>query len=245
MSKGTPPNGSHGDALAALHGLGDNEKPAPKNTEPLELDGEAETDTSSSASASGFVGMLAKGNPVSDEPTPTRPNAPSATGNRPTPQPQSSDNPSEKSPRMARTDEIRMAKEVTLPASNAPSSYPARSGARPASRGPRKIPGWYHAAVPMMYTLCSFLTLISFWAIGAVVYIYGVNPNPQERPDIRYPLLMFSENGGGTDIPGYAFGSKIIALIMLAAFPVALALCAMAIVMQRQITRSEAASQKS
>jgi hypothetical protein len=229
----------HDDALAALHGLGKADSaagtPAPEETaedaayevqETIELAEETEP----GPSASGFVGMLSKAPMPQDDPSPTRPVNPSQSS-RPTPQPSSEAHAAPASPRAAGTDEIRMAREITRPAAVSP----ARPGSRPGARG-RKIPGWYHVAVPIMFTVSSLLMIIGFWAVGAIIAIIAGFDG--------YPLLSHAVDSGGypiTDDAGHPLlssMSKVMAFTMLIALPVAISLVVMAIIMQRQVSKA-------
>lgn len=240
MSNEKPTNDRpHDDALAALHGLGKADSaagtPAPEETaedaayevqETIELAEETEP----APSASGFVGMLSKTPNPQDDPSPSRPVNPSQSS-RPTPQPSSEAHAAHAAPRAPGTDEIRMAREITRPA---PSPLAARPGSRPSPR--RKIPGWYHVAVPIMFTVSSLLLLIGFWAIGAVIAIIAGFDG--------YPLLSHAVDSGGyaiTDDAGHPLlssMSKAMAFTMLTALPVAISLVVMAVIMQRQVSKA-------
>ena len=231
----------HDDALAALHG-----KHEPHEEHHEEV---AEVAEEHGASPSGFVGILAKGNPP-EEPAPARP-VPTTPSSRPKPQPRNETEPAAASPRTAGTEQIRMAKEIVMPTAEelvepepAPApAAPVKKTQQRSSGRKRKVPGWYHAAVPVMFTCSSFLLFIGFWALGAVGYIMFAAP--KFREDIHYPLIRWDDNVG--DIGGISAGSKMMAWFMLISLPVAISLIVMAIIMQKQIravARAAAARQQ-
>ena len=235
---------AHDDnALAALHGLGGAQEPEAE-------EGHEETEheeVNSSPAASGFVGMLAKGNPPSDEPATNGVRAGYPQQNRPTPKPMNDAGQplSGANVRPTRTDEIRMAKEIIMPAKEGPAAEAGEAGgavAAPAvavkkgTRG-RKVPAWYPIAVPVMFTMCSILTMISFWALGAVIYMMTAHPDAVSR----YPLISWDEYLG--DNGGFTTGSKLMAGVMLVCLPVGIILAVMAIIMQRQVRKADLAKE--
>jgi hypothetical protein len=243
-SSNDPAPRQHHDALAALQGLGsgeahEDEAGAHDNHEPvLEVEEVAEVAEASepSPSASGFVGMLSKTPQANDDLVPVRPGGPTPQPVRPTPQPSSEIPLAAESPRAPGTEEIRMAREITLPAGGGV----ARPVGRPGSRVVRKVPGWYHVAVPIMFTISSLLLLIGFWAVAAVIAIMA-------RAE-SFPLLSHAVDGEGYPLqdeagrPSFSGMSKAMAFGMLIALPVALCLVAMAVTMKRHMAAAEQAA---
>ena len=125
-------------------------------------------------------------------------------------------------------DQIHEAKEIRMHSATAS----ARVATRPASAS--AVPGWYHAAIPIMFTLGSLLFLISIWAVIASVCTFfkiespfvTIPPPPEEGEVV--PLNFW------TYIP----------YIMLLCLPVSLTLAVMAIIMKRQILKFQRASAK-
>jgi len=213
----------HADALAALHGGQQDEQPkaqTPHDDEAIEVQAEEDhtpansgAPTPGEASTSGLVSMLAKNE--------FEKNA------RPTPKPGSGQ--AAASGRVAsRTDEIKMAKEIEL--KPVAPSKPASGvvGYQGQRRGGRKVPGWYHTAIPIMFTVSSLLLLISLWAVGAVIAIMAKAES--------YPLLRYDDYAGA-----FTRGSTVFAFVMLLCLPISLALIVSAIVMQRHIATARAA----
>jgi len=104
-----------------------------------------------------------------------------------------------------------------------------------------KVPGWYHAAVPVMYTLGVMLILIGLWAIGALIFMAVKAPDDMGR--VGYWLLAATENMVTGEYE-YTKGSYLMAGVMLVSLPVALAMGMMAGIMQQQIRRSQPLAQK-
>ena len=80
---------------------------------------------------------------------------------------------------------------------------------RRVKRQVKKAPGWYHGAVPVMYTLGSILILIGLWAVGALIYM--AVKTPAEPGDVVYPLISWAFNPDG-DGGAYTAGSKMMAM---------------------------------
>jgi hypothetical protein len=211
MSNTPKPNESQNDALAALHGLH-------KSNEHDQHDDHEEHDIApspaESAQASGFVGMLAKEGAGS---------APDAGGSSGAPIPR------------GRTDEIRMAREIEVAPRPAPAFTPPPTTVV-RRKVAAKVPGWYHIAVPVMYTLGALLFLIGVWALGAVVYM--LVHTPKDLHDIGYPWISGIMDLD-TEVVTYASASKIMAGAMLVCLPVALAMAVMANIMRKRIATAK------
>jgi len=223
MSNAGKPEESKDDALAALHGLGASDEQEGQEgqeeheeAEALEGGKEVRDDGSANSSASGFVGMLAK----QGEPEGGLSAVPPVK-------------------RASTRDEIRMAREIQ------PGEMPvAMPIAAPAARGAKRaaqVPGWYHIAVPVMFTLGSLLILIGLWAAGALIYM--ALKTPASPADVGYPWISW-EMDPDTEAGAFSQGSKIMAMSMLICLPVAIATGAMAAMMQKRIRAADRAAGK-
>lgn len=200
-------------ALAALHQFA---KPQPKaNPEnPLEVDYPGPA-----SGPSGFVSMLAKGQLGSGDS-----HAPSHT----------TGNPSSKS-----RYPLQMAREIHSPPvpggakeQAAAVAAPRRQGAKSAAKPPSSSRG-YRVVLPVLVLTALTLLLIGLWAAGALVYMASVTPT--EPSEARYPLIHWSFDEG--DAGGYTRTSRLMALSMLPALPIALVLGIAALVMARRLAR--------
>ena len=139
----------------------------------------------------------------------------------------------------AAADKIHIAKEIgTVPPPHAPAAGQAAGGGmgggvRTVRKG-RPAPGWYHAAVPVMYTLGALLILIGLWAVGALIFMAVKEPD-EMRP--VYWLLATDQNLEDGAFH-YTKGSWMMAWTMLLCLPVSLVLGMMAGIMQRMIRSS-------
>jgi len=210
------------DTIKALHEFSDAEESEDlkeldepeEGTADEELDateGQEETETSEgtpSPAASGFVGMLAE---QGKEGGLDASQSPPATAN-------GGDS----------ADKIHIAKEIGA----VPSVV--GGGVRTVRKG-RPVPNWYHAAVPVMYTLGVMLILIGLWAIGALIFMAIKAPDDMGRAG--YWLLSTTEDVVTGEYT-YTKGSYLMAGVMLVSLPVALAMGMMAGIMQQQIRRA-------
>jgi hypothetical protein len=231
MSNENEKEREHDDALNALHGIGGGGAPDESEAEgegthaEPEKEGDDAAEGTPSPAASGFVGMLAKEG------------AGGAAGSGLDAGAPAGDKKDGAIPRKATTDQIYMAREIT-PTRPFPTATGAVGGAK--RRVAKEAPGWYHAAVPVMYTLGSILLLIGFWAIGALV-VMAVS-KPAAGGDVWYPFLAWSADIG--DEGGFTQGSRIMAWVMVLCLPVSAALWMMARVMQKHIRATEAAEKR-
>ncbi|MCL2647870.1 MAG: hypothetical protein FWD61_12795 [Phycisphaerales bacterium] len=249
---------SDNDALKALREISESDESETEETEEGDEAQGTETEESAggeggelaqSPSASGFVGMLVeqgkdgegKGLDAGSSPTQSASGGESSGGEG------TGTTTSLQKSGGGTTDKIYMAKEIgTVPDAvpPAPGSAGGSQGAGAAAGGAgvrtvrkgRPAPGWYHAAVPVMYTLGALLILIGLWAIGALIFM--AVKAPDELGHVAYPFLTPERAPDNEDIWIYTQGSHIMAWMMLVCLPVSLAMGMMAGIMQQQIRRS-------
>jgi hypothetical protein len=216
------PDRSADDTLAALHGLGsaeESEHEEGEQEEELQLhESEDREDAGVSSAASGFVGMLAKQG------------APDAAALTP-----------HSSPARPNRDEIQMAREIPLAEQDeARRAFPP-AGTAPRGKKPvQAVPGWYHGAVPVMFTLGALLLLIGVWAVGGLVYM-GMQKPTEAQPGY---LWIHTEPDAETDEPVYTAGSKMMATAMVVCVPVAIAMGIMGGMMQKKVSEERRRSEK-
>jgi hypothetical protein len=211
MSNAPKPDESKDDALAALHGLqnSDEHDHHDEHDDPDEhIDAPSPAE---SAQASGFVGMLAKEGAGGNS------DAANATG--PTPP--------------GRTDEIRMAREITVE----PRTLPVPTTAPRRVKKTAQVPDWYHIATPIGYVLGAILLVLGLWALGATLYILMKTPTSQQ--DITYPLIDFNP-----DTETYDGLSKIAAFGLTLCLPVSYAMIWMSRTMQKRVAAANRANTK-
>ena len=218
MSNPKPDAQSSLAALAALQGNTPVAQPPAAREEP------ADPPSSDGAlSASGFVGMLAKPQPVETEPVETEPLDPaprsSAILSMARPQPKALGGPeaAARGVNIGNTASIGQAREIQF--HDASSQSPAAPKYRK-----RHVPGWYRAAVPIMFTVGSLLMVPGFWAIGACVALAATLKG--------YPLMDLIEDENG--VLAFTPLCKWAALGMLICLPVAVAMYIMGAVMRKQ-----------
>lgn len=210
-----PPRGpdrKNDDALSALHNMQNRQEPQ-----------EPAPESSGSLSASGFVGMLAKGQVGGDneplDPNASDPMPPPAARPIPRPVAPQHDNAADDAGPYA----VHEAAEVHTPAPRQPT---------PQARRPRRrVPGWYKPATPLMFTVGSLLFLVGTWAAAASIAI-AVGAE-------KFPLLTVARDWDTDEPIGFTAGSKAMAFGMLLALPMAIALLGMGTLMARQVMASE------
>jgi hypothetical protein len=190
-SRSGPPEdaASRDRTVAALHALAKPQPRAEPAPPPIPLD-------QLPNSASGFVGMLAKGQ---------------GSGDTHIAMPASSPNASSRS-RYA----LKMAREIPPPA---PASTPAERLTVPARRGPAGRPANRRLLARIIAALAVMLLLIGLWAAGALVYMATVHPIASE--DVHYPLIRWSLDVG--NMGGYTSASRLMGWSMLLGLPVGIA----------------------
>jgi len=206
MSNPKPDPQNSLDALAALQGNTPVAQPEPRD-EPLDA-----PSGDGPLSASGFVGMLAKPQPIETEPLDPAPRTSTPTAMaRPQPKAVGS-SASARDINTGNTASIGEAREIQF---HAPSSQAAAPKYRK-----RRVPGWYKPAVPIMFTLGSLLMAIGFWAVGACVALIV--------PIKGYLFLDYND-----DDNAFTTLSKVFAVGMLLCLPVAGAMYFMGAVMRK------------
>jgi hypothetical protein len=210
------PQSDRDRALAALHNFA---KPQPK-ANPARDPGDPDPESSPASGASGFVGMLAKGQFDSG-------------GSRTPSSGKPGENPSGKSKyslKMARELSPNDPSPLTTPPP-APAGKDAGGGGRSVPAARRGISPAYRYVLPAMVLTALLLLLIGLWATGALLYMASISPT--EPGDVHYPLVHWSFTEG--ELGGYTRASRMMAWSMLAALPLALVLGGAAMVMWRRL----------
>jgi hypothetical protein len=172
--------------------------------------------------ASGFVGMLAKGQ-LEDK-----------DGSRVLP-------PVAESSRRAKY-KLPMAKEIAPPGQNAGNTaneaadaeQPVEPASQSDQRAQQNVPRWYKPALPMLFVLAVVLAIIGVWAVGAIAYMQ--NTTPLASTDVHYPLIRWSLDAG--DRGNYTESSRLIAWVMLICLPVSAVFLALALMTRKRLKRA-------
>jgi hypothetical protein len=105
-----------------------------------------------------------------------------------------------------------------------------RSQRRPARVA--KVPSWYNAAIPIMFTLSAILLFIGLWAVGAVISIMGKMTG--------FPLVRWYIDPNTAE-NSVQFASAFMAYSMVMCLPIAVVLVVMAIIMGQKVKQAEEA----
>ncbi|MEI7766206.1 MAG: hypothetical protein WCJ97_02075 [Phycisphaerae bacterium] len=105
---------------------------------------------------------------------------------------------------------------------------------RPQRRSARavKVPSWYNAAIPIMFTLSAILLFIGLWAVGAVISIMGKMTG--------FPLVRWYVDPQTAE-NSVQFASAFMAYSMIMCLPIAVVLVVMAIIMGQKVKQAEEA----
>jgi hypothetical protein len=204
-SSGSRPPGAREHAVKGLHSPA---KPQPKPNEvpPPPADVIPE-------SASGFVGMLAKGQfggeGGGEAPSATLP--PGGLGGA-------------GGAAAGAGYSLRMAREIPPPAATvaAPRETAPVAVEAPVAAAPRS---GQRVAPQLAIVVACLLLPIGLWAVGAIVYMNAVLPAPVSPEDVHYPLIRWSLDVG--NLGGYTAGSRLVAWTMMLCLPVGGALLAL------------------
>lgn len=109
-----------------------------------------------------------------------------------------------------------------------------RERERPQRRSARvaKVPSWYNAAIPIMFTLSAILLFIGLWAVGAVISIMGKMTG--------FPLVRWYIDPNTAE-NSVQFASAFMAYSMVMCLPIAVVLVVMAIIMGQKVKQAEEA----